>query len=300
MLEVKVAGLALKHPVMNASGILGSEPEHIELLVSYGVSAVVTKTITPEPREGNPPPIVVELRNGGLLNAIGLANPGTQALRSLAEKARSLEVPLIVSAGGKKIEDFVTVAEEAEKRGAAAVELNLSCPHTKGYGIEIGADPNAVYEVVKDVVSTLKIPVLAKLGLTDRVVEAAGKAIDAGARGLVLINTIKAMVVDVYALKPVLSNIYGGLSGPPIHPIAVRVVYDVYKEYGVDIIGSGGVSNWIDAAEFIIVGARAVQVGTALVLRPTTVFEILEGLRKWTSELGFKRIEDLVGAAHKT
>lgn len=299
MLEVSVAGLRLRHPVMNASGILGSEPEHVEILAGYGVSAVVTKTITPEPREGYPPPIVVELANGGLLNAVGLANPGVSAVRGIVEKARSLGVPIVVSAGGRTLEDFIVVAAEAEKWGASAVELNLSCPHTRGYGIEIGADPANVYEVVKNTASTVKIPVLAKLGLADRVVEASGKALEAGARGLTLINTVKAIAIDVYSAKPILSNIHGGLSGPPIKPIAVRVVYDVYREYEADIVGCGGITSWVDAAEFILAGARAVQVGTALALRPGVVREIIEGLEQWAARLGARSVSDLVGAAHR-
>lgn len=299
MLETSIAGLRLIHPLMNASGILGSEPEHIEILKGYGLSAIVTKTITPEAREGYPQPIIVELRNGGLLNAVGLANPGKSSIKRLVEKSRSLGVPLIVSVGGRSVEDFVEVSIEADKWGASAIELNLSCPHTRGYGIEVGADPSNVYEVVREVASTVRIPVLAKLGLSDRVVEAAGKALEAGARGLVLINTIKAIAIDVYSMKPILWNTYGGLSGPPIHPIAVRIVYDVYKEYEAEIVGCGGATDWMDVAEFILAGARAVQLGTSLILKPNAVPEMLEGLRRWVEELGYNSIEELVGGAHR-
>lgn len=297
MLETSIAGLRLEHPVMNASGILGSEPEHLEILAKQGFSALVSKTITLNPREGYPPPIIVELRNNGLLNAVGLANPGAGVIPVLAGKARELSKPLILSIGGSSAEEFVKLAELASEAGVDAVELNLSCPHAKGYGLELGSDPMLVYRIVKDTVSVASIPVIAKLGLTDRVIESAGKALEAGVKALTLINTVKAMSIDVYTLKPVLSNRYGGLSGPPIHPIAVRVVYDVYREYRAEIIGVGGVSSWMDAAELILAGARAVQVGTAVIWNEDIVDEVLGGLRKWLIDLGYNSLMDLVGRA---
>lgn len=298
-LEVTVASLRLNHPVMNASGILGNTPGGIIKLVKLGFSAIVTKTITLEPREGFKPPTIARLPTGGLINAVGLANPGKGAIKELVDTAKKLSVPIVVSIAGKSESEFAEVACEAQRVGADALELNLSCPHTEGYGIELGADPRKVRSVVGAVASTTSIPVLAKLGLSDKVVEAAGKALEAGAEGLVLINTIKAMYIDVYALRPVLTAVYGGLSGPPIHPVAVRVVYDVYKEYGADIIGVGGILDWKTAAEFIVAGAKAVQVGTALVSNDRIVEEILEGFRKWLQQLSAGSIAELVGAAHK-
>lgn len=298
-LEVTVASLRLKHPVMNASGILGNTPGGIIKLVKLGFSAVVTKTITPEPREGFKPPTIIRLPTGGLINAVGLANPGKGAIKELVAAAKELGVPIVVSIAGRSEAEFADVAGEAQRVGADALELNLSCPHTEGYGIELGADPRKVRDVVEAVASTTSLPVLAKLGLSDKVVESAGKALEAGAEGLVLINTVKAMFIDVYALRPVLTAGYGGLSGPPIHPIAVRVIYDVFKEYGADIIGVGGVFDWKTAAEFIVAGAKAIQVGTALVCNDRVVEEILDGLRKWLQHHNAKSIGELVGAAHK-
>ena len=298
-LEVTVASLRLKHPVMNASGILGNTPGGIIKLVKLGFSAVVTKTITPEPREGFKPPTIVRLPTGGLINAVGLANPGKGAIKELVAAARELGVPVIVSIAGRSEAEFADVASEAQRAGADALELNLSCPHTEGYGMELGADPRKVRDVVEAVASTTSLPVLAKLGLSDKVVESAGKALEAGAEGLVLINTVKAMYIDVYALRPVLTATYGGLSGPPIHPIAVRVIYDVYKEYGADIVGVGGVCDWVTAAEFIVAGAKAIQVGTALVSNDRVVEVILDGLRKWLQHHNARSISELVGAAHK-
>ncbi len=298
-LEVTVASLKLKHPVMNASGILGNTPGGVIRLIKLGFSAVVTKTITPEPREGFKPPTIVKLPTGGLINAVGLANPGKGAIKELVATAKEFQVPIIVSIAGKSELEFTDVAAEAQRAGADAVELNLSCPHTEGYGIELGSDPRKVREVVEAVASTTSIPVLAKLGVTDKVVESAGKALEAGADALVLINTVKAMYIDVYALRPVLTAKYGGLSGPPIHPIAVRVIYDVYKEYGAEIIGVGGVFDWKTAAEFIVAGAKAVQVGTALASNEKVVEEIVSGLKEWVKVHNVRNINELVGAAHR-
>ncbi len=301
ILRVDVASLILTHPIMNASGILGSEPEHIDVMASWGLAAIVSKTITPEPREGNAPPIIMPLRNGGFINAVGLANRGKKSVKELCNRAKKLGIPLIISIGGSSSKDFVDVAEEAERCGANAVELNLSCPHTPGYGIEIGFDPSTVFRVVKDVVGVLTIPVIVKLGLSDRVVESAGKALEAGAKALTLINTIRAMAIDVHSARPLLSNIFGGLSGPPIHPIAVRVVYEVYKEYQPDIIGCGGITTWEDAAEIILAGAKAVQIGSALALgRARFVVQgVLRGLVRWLKELGLRSVAEAVGLAHR-
>ncbi|MEM4868846.1 MAG: dihydroorotate dehydrogenase PyrD [Desulfurococcaceae archaeon] len=298
-LRIRLVGIDLEHPVMNASGILGSEPEHVEILASAGFSAVVTKTFTLKPSTGYPMPIMVELENGEFLNAVGLANPGIDSVHLVVEKAHRLGKPVVVSIGAKSEEEFAELAIKAENAGADAIELNLSCPHVRGHGLEIGSNPELVYRVVKEVSSTTRVPILAKLGLCDRVVESAGKALEAGARGLTLINTIRAIAIDVYSFKPVLSNKYGGLSGPPIKPIAVRVVYDVYREYQAEIIGCGGITNWKDAAEFIVAGAKAVQIGSAFLRNRNIVREVLQGLEEWLKAVGYSRIEDLVGAAQK-
>ncbi|MEM2390262.1 MAG: dihydroorotate dehydrogenase PyrD [Ignisphaera sp.] len=298
ILETDIAGIKLKHPLMNASGILGYAREHILRLIKYGVAAIVTKTITPRPRKGFDPPIIVELPNGGLINAVGLENPGKEIIPELVDEAKRHSIPILISIGGVNEQEFIEVASTANDAGTDAIELNLSCPHTKGYGIEIGADPHNVYNIVKSVTSTVSVPVIAKLGLSDRIIEAAGKALEAGARALTLINTIKALYIDVYTLKPVLTNVFGGLSGPPIHPIAVRVVYEIYKEFQPEIIGCGGVSNWMDAAEFIVAGARAIQIGTALRINSKDVINnITEGLKMWLAIQGFKNIYEAIGAS---
>lgn len=300
-LSTTIAGIKLKNPIMNASGILGAYREHIARLISYGVSAIVTKTITAEPREGYTPPIIIKLPTGGLLNAVGLANPGKTIIYELIEEARKHDVPIIVSIGGKNEKEFIEVAEEADKNNANAIELNLSCPHAKGYGIEIGMDPKTVYSIVKAISSIVKIPVIAKLGICDKIIESSEKALSAGAKALTLINTIRAMYIDVYTLKPVLTGILGGLSGPPIHPIAVRAVYEVYRETKAEIIGCGGVYDWRTAIELILAGARAIQVGTALANNPKKVVQdIMKGIEDWLKMIGLQMIEQAIGLTHRS
>lgn len=298
-LRVSVAGLFLEHPVMNASGILGQEPEHVDRLIRAGFSAIVTKTFTLEPRPGYPPPVIVELESGGWLNAVGLANPGIERARDVIKRARERGRPVIVSIAGSSESEFAKLASLAEEFGASALELNLSCPHVKGHGIQLGADPELVYRTVSATTSVVRIPVIAKLGLCDRIVASAERALEAGAKGLTLINTVRAMTIDVYSFKPVLSNRYGGLSGPPIKPISVRVVYEVYEELGAEIIGCGGISSWKDVAEMLLAGAKAVQVGTAYAKNEGVVADILRGLRDWLELIGFKNLRDVVGLAHR-
>lgn len=299
-LSTAVAGVRLKHVLMNASGVLGALPEHITRLANYGLAAVVSKTFTKRPREGYRPPIILRLGNTGFLNAVGLANPGVEAVPQVVRRGKELGLPVIVSVGGSTVEEYVEVASVSADAGADLLELNLSCPHTMGYGLDVGSDPSNVFEVTKAVASVSRVPVVAKLGLSDNYVKSAGKALEAGARALTLINTVKAMTIDVYSLRPVLSNVFGGLSGPPLHPIAVKVVYDVYREFSPEIIGVGGITNWATAAELVLAGAKALQVGSALSSSEPRelVRSILAGLGEWVKELGYVRLVDLVGLAH--
>lgn len=298
-ISVVIGGKKLAHPLMNASGILGSEPEHVDILVQAGFSAVVTKTFTMQQREGYKPPILIDLGHIGFINAVGLSNPGIRGIRNIVKRARELSVPIIVSIAGSTVDEFIKLSMEAEDSGADMIELNLSCPHVEKHGIELGMDPLYVKQVVKEIASVVKIPVIAKLGLCDKIVDSAGKALESGAKALTLINTIRAITIDPYSLKPVLTNKYGGLSGPAIKPISVRVVYDVYKEYRADIIGCGGIQDWRDVAEFLLAGAKAVQIGSGYLKNKTIVSEILQGLNNWIKLHGFKTILESVGYAHR-
>jgi len=295
VLEITVTGLKLRHPLMNASGILASSGEGALKLIEAGVSAVVTKTITLEPREGYNPPVVIPV-GFGLVNAIGLSNPGLSGLREIIDVVKKHSLPVVVSISGRDVDEFVKLASSAEDYGADAIELNLSCPNVRDYGLYISTYMKAI---IRDVKGSVNIPVWAKLGFSPRIVEEAGMALESGADALVLINTIPAVVIDVYVKKPVLSNVFGGLSGPPIHPIMLYAVYSVYREYRCEIIGVGGVVDWISAVDTILAGARALQIGTGFYLKGFKVVEnILSGIVKYMEDTGVSRLEDLVGAAH--
>lgn len=294
-----ITGIKLKHPLMNASGVLASSRQGVARLVETGVSAVVTKTLTLEPREGYLPPITLPLPYG-LLNAVGLANPGIDSAVELVEEAHRHGLPVVVSIGGRDDEEFHELGVKALEAGADALELNLSCPHTPGYGVDLSATVETIRSVVSAVSSISEKPVWVKLGYSRSLVREAGVALDAGASALVLINTIPGMAIDVYVGKPVLSHGYGGLSGPAIHPVAVYSVYTVYKEYGVDIVGVGGVVDWSTAVELLMAGARALQVATAFYLKGLGVVEeIVNGLIDYMNYMGYRNLEEVIGLAHK-
>jgi len=300
-LEVEIAGLSLKSPVMNASGVLEWDPVQARRLIDAGAGAVVLKSTTREPRRGYDWPRMVRVF-GGFVNAVGLANPGAREASRLVRVIKDSlgGAPVIASAAGSTVEEFREVSALLEDGGADAIELNLSCPHFRGGGIELGQDPSMVYETVRSVAGSLKVPVIAKLGLSDRLVESAVKALEAGAKAITLINSVKAMKIDVYTKKPVLSNKVGGLSGPAIHPIAVRAVYDVYRETRADIIGVGGVRDWETAVELMLAGAKAVQVGAMLLEKGELVIaEIVRGIEKYLWVEGIQSVRDLVGLAHR-
>ncbi|ABU81411.1 dihydroorotate dehydrogenase PyrD [Ignicoccus hospitalis] len=297
-LSADVGGLKLRLPLMPASGILGGSPDALEAVAKKAkVGALVTKTLTLEPRKGNDPPIVVSTPCG-LVNAVGLANPGVKVAKELVEVGRKYNLPVVVSIAGKDEREFAEAAWASVDAGASALELNLSCPHAKGLGLELGMDINAVRKVVEAVATTVNVPVFAKLGLVDKLVDTASAALDAGASGLVLINTIRAMVIDIDVMEPVLTNKVGGLSGRAIHPIAVRAVYEVYKELKAPIVGVGGVYEWRDAVELVLAGASAVQIGSAVADKGLGVFsEVLAGLAWWLHSKGFRSLREAVGAA---
>ncbi|WP_148706317.1 dihydroorotate dehydrogenase [Aeropyrum camini] len=299
-ISISVAGIRLEWPVGNASGVLGWEPAEARLVEESGGGFFVAKSVTYRPRKGYPQPRLYPA-SGGIVNAVGLANPGfREAAQLLAEAVKRVSIPVIASIAAGGPEEWVEIASTLEDSGVAAVELNLSCPHFEGGGLELGQDPAAVARVVSSVASTLRIPVIAKLGFSDKLVEAASKALGSGARGLTLINSVRAMKIDIYSKKPVLGNRVGGLSGRPIHPIAVRAVYEVYRETGADIFAAGGVEGWEEAVEFHLAGAKAVQVGSAIVARgPQVLRRIVDGVRRYLWIEGFRSLEEIVGYAHR-
>lgn len=297
MVSVEIAGIRFKNPLMLASGIMDEQGDSMVRAAENGAGGVVTKSIGINEREGYNNPVVVEIETG-MINAIGLANPGIDNFKNEIQAVIKKGIPIIGSIFGTE-KDFPVLAEKMERFGVNGIELNLSCPHVKGVGSEIGQDPALVEEIVSEVKKKVKIPVFAKLtpNTTD-IVKIAKSAEKADA--LVLINTVRAIAIDIYAKRPVLSNLVGGYSGPGIKPIGLRAVYDVRKEMDIPIIGVGGISNWRDAVEYILAGANALQVGTAIYYRGFSVFdEINRGIEAYMNEEGYTSIEDFSGLAVK-
>lgn len=296
--SLELAGLKLSNPFMNASGIMGNTGLLLKRLAEAGMGAVVTKSISLEPKEGYPNPVLVELPFG-YLNAIGLANPGAEAFVEELKVAKEAKVPVIVSVFGSSIEEFARVAFKMEEAGADAIELNLSCPHAGGL-LTYSQDPRLAYETMARVKHSVSIPVFAKLSAeTNNLVEV-GKAVErAGADGVTAINTVRAMSIDVDLKRPALTSIYGGLSGPAIKPIAVRCVYQLYEALSIPVIGVGGILDHRDVIEFLLAGAHAVQLGSCLALKGLEVVSsIIEGLRRYLELQGLTSLRDLVGLAH--
>lgn len=302
LLNVTIAGLKLRSPTALASGILGYSGDSLQLVAKKGAGAVVTKSIGMFPRIGYPNPTVVQAKSG-LINAVGLPNPGIEYIAKEIAYAKSiLKVPLIVSVFGYTSEEYASVAQKSVEAGADAVELNVSCPHVQRTGSEIGQDHRLLTEVVCAVKAAVCTPVIVKLSpnVTD-IVDVAKTAINAGADCLTVINTVRAMAIDVETQQPVLSNIRGGLSGPAVKPIALRCVYDVFEALPQKpIIGCGGVTDWRDAIEFFLAGASAVQIGTAIAFKDPAVFEeINQGIIHYLRRKEYSSVNEIVGLAHQ-
>ncbi|MBL4592056.1 MAG: dihydroorotate dehydrogenase [Phycisphaerales bacterium] len=305
-IAVNLAGLPLRSPVLAAAGTAGVLDELADVLDLTHLGAIVTKSITRSPREGNSFPRITWAR-AGMLNAIGLANPGLDAwLSNIAPRIAGVPTNVFCSVAGDSIEDYAAIAKAMdETKSVPMIELNVSCPNVHS-GLEFGADPAALGELVaavRMVVNHAKLFVKLSpitVGTPNSLVDLARVAVDAGADGLTLCNTVPAMGIDVHTRKPILSNTTGGLSGPAIHPIIVRLVHLVYtqfaKDAGVEIIAAGGVTRWEDAAEFILAGANAVQIGAGLFADPRLPIKINKGLAKWVAKQGKSNISDFVGA----
>ncbi|MEX0568628.1 MAG: tRNA-dihydrouridine synthase, partial [Candidatus Njordarchaeota archaeon] len=240
MFEINIASIDLKNPLMLASGVVGSD---ISLLIKAwqsGAAAVVTKTYTIEKREGYPTPIIVGLPYG-YINAVGLENPGIEHISHLLKSLNQEGIKAIISIAGKNIEEFLRLAMRCAENGAMAVEINLSCPHAKKMGLELGMDQEFVIKLIRKLKEEISIPIFPKFGYMPNLIDTLKLAQIAGADGVVLINTIRAMKINVWIKKPVLSNKFGGLSGPALHPIALYCVYQAYENLDIPIIASGGV-----------------------------------------------------------
>ncbi len=321
ILSTNLAGLNLSNPVMLAAGTAGYLDEMGDVLDLKRIGAVVTKSITTKPRDGNATWRIIESR-GAMMNAIGLANMGVDAfMRDLAPRVASVPAKVVGSISGFSIDEYVTVAAAMNSIEAiGAVELNVSCPNVH-MGVEFGSEPKLLAELiaaVRPVLTTTRLfvklsPIAAGRPGIVPIARAAVEPISAGittqpagpnqrpgADAVCLANTMPAMAIDVRTRKPRLSNVTGGLSGPAIHQIAVKLVHDVYrgfaKDTGTPLIGIGGVLHWEDAAEFILAGATAVEMGTALFIDPRSPLAVVKGLEAWTKAQGAASISELIGA----
>ena len=287
-LSVDFAGIKLKNPVLTASGTFGYGEEYADFVDLNRLGGVIVKGISWKPIAGNPPPRIWETPSG-MLNAIGLENPGVDVfLRDKLPYLRQYDTAIIVNIFGYSADDYLAVAERLDgAEGVSGIEVNISCPNVKSGGMIFGTDLKATAELLSAVRAKTRLPLIAKLSpnVTD-VTDFAKAARDAGCDGLSLINTLLGMAIDVRTGKPRLANCTGGLSGPAIRPVAVRMVWQVAKAVSLPIIGMGGIVNAEDALEFILAGASAVAVGTANFMNPRAALDVLEGLEAFLAESG--------------
>lgn len=294
-----LCGLRLRNPTMLASGVLDETAATMVEVARAGAGAVVTKSVGMSPRDGHASPCIVELETG-LLNAMGLPNPGIHYFSDEVKAVKREGVTVVGSVIGGSEEELAEVAVLMAEAGADAVELNLSCPHAKGLGTEIGSTPEDVERVCGRARDRLKVPLFAKLTPnTSSISDLARAAERGGADAVVAINTLKGMAISPEAKMPVLANRFGGLSGPAIRPVGVRCVYEIFDAVEIPIIGVGGVSTGRDALEYIMAGANAVQIGTAVWKSGPTVFRsICEEISLFMDEQGYSGVGDMVGVAH--
>ncbi len=302
-MQVEFAGLTLKNPVMLASGTCGYADELAPFMDLNRLGGLITKSITPLPRKGNPTPRIVET-DAGMLNAIGLANIGLEGfIREKIPLLEALDTAVFVNVAGQTIDDYVLVAARlAEQKAVAGFELNISCPNVKEGGITFGKEPAQIEKITRAVKRACGTkPLMVKLTpqVTD-IAATARAAVEAGADALSLINTFTAMAIDPWQRRPVLANRTGGLSGPAVKPIALYLVHEVYtrvaKPAGIPILGLGGIRNASDAVEFLLAGATAVCIGTVNFIEPDAALHIIEGLEEYCRKSGTERISSLTGA----
>jgi len=300
-LEVEIAGIKLKNPVMTASGTFGYGEEFSPFIDLDRLGAMVLKGITLKPKRGNPPPRIIETPSG-MLNAIGLQNVGVEVL--IKEKLpylKKFNTPVIINISGDTIEEYIELArrlgEVSKEMGVAGLEVNISCPNVKNGDMAWGTDAKATYKIVSSIRKVTTLPLIVKLtpNVTD-IKTIAQAAKEAGADALSLINTLVGMAVDIDSRKPKLANISGGLSGPAVKPVALWLVWQVFRTVNIPVIGIGGIIKVEDALEFIIAGARAIEIGTANFINPNITIEITEGIKKYLIKNNIKDVNELVGS----
>lgn len=295
-IAVNFAGISMKTPVMGASGTFGFGLEYADFLDIDNIGAIISKGITPLPRPGNPGVRVAETP-AGMLNCIGLENPGVDAFkRDILPEVSRHNTPLIVNISAGTAEEYGELAAKLDVDGVTALEVNISCPNVKEGGIVFGTDPKAAASVARSVKDHTSKPVIMKLSPNVTDITVMAKAVeDAGADAVSLINTLTGMAIDIYTQKPLLGNITGGLSGPAVKPVALRMVWQVANAVKIPVLGLGGIASWQDAVEFMLAGASAVAVGAYNFVNPRAVEEIAEGMDAYCEMMGISHISEIIG-----
>ncbi len=297
MLAVKIGNLHLKNPVMGASGTFGFGREYEDFLDVNKIGAIVTKGVTPLPRSGNPGVRIAETP-AGMLNCIGLENPGVEVfIKEILPKIKTYDTAVIVNISASTVEEYGKMAQLLDIDGVDALEVNISCPNVKEGGIVFGTDPNAAAAVTKSVKSHTDKTVIVKLSPNVTDITVMAKAVEAaGADAISLINTLTGMAIDINTRKPLLGNITGGLSGPAVKPIALRMVWQVAKAVNIPIIGMGGISSATDAIEFMLAGATAVAIGAHNFVEPTALKDVTDGIEAYLKAHHIDDVNELIGA----
>ena len=301
-LKVKIGGIELKNPVTTASGTYGYGEEVMDFMDVNRLGAIFTKGITLENREGNPYPRMAETASG-MLNSVGLQNKGIDYyINNIYPRIKHLDTHIIPNVNGSTIEDYITVASKINGvEGIKAIELNISCPNVKAGGMAFGINPKTAFEATKAVRDVYKGTLIVKLSPNvTSIADMARIVVDAGADAVSLVNTFLGIAINAETRKPILGTITGGLSGPAIKPIALRMVWDVYKAVKVPIIGMGGIMNTTDAIEFFLAGSTAVQIGTANYIDPAVSIKVLEGIQEYMERQSVKSVAELTGAMKTT
>lgn len=295
-MQVDIGGIKMKNPVITASGTFGFGREYARFYDLSKLGGIVVKGLTLEPREGNKPPRIAETP-AGMLNSVGLQNPGVEYfLKEELPFLRQYDVAVIANIAGNTVEEYCRMTELLGDN-ADGIELNISCPNVKEGGVAFGTKCDSVYNITRKVKEYSRVPLIVKLSpnVTD-IKEIAAAAQEGGADAISLINTLLGMAIDINTRKPVLANVVGGLSGPAVKPVAVRMVWQAAQAVKIPIIGMGGISSWQDAAEFMLAGAHAVSIGTASFTNPFVPIEVLEGLREYLEKNKIDSVSNLTGA----
>lgn len=294
-----IAGLRIRNPCMNAAGVLGMSPPLLKRVYDSGAGAVITKSLGPEPRKGHPNPTFVPLEFGAL-NAMGLPNPGAEYFVDEIRILKEMGIPVIASFFGGSVQEFAEVAYTLSKAGADALELNASCPNVAEELGMLAADARNIEKVTAAVRDETDLPLFVKLSPNVTNIKTIAKAAEwGGADAITAVNTLMGMAIDIGFKRPILSNITGGLSGPAVKPVALRCVWEVRQAVDIPVIGCGGITNWKDAVEYLLAGASALEIGTAVMNKGMGVYgEIVKGVKQYLERNGFTDIKEVVGLGH--